>query len=183
MLEFVLAVKATHREINQRFSEIVRPLGTTVVQAEAVLLLAESEPLSLKELGTRLVVEAGNPSRLVDRLVTAGLVRRMTATGDRRQVQLALTDQGRRLAARINQARQPLRDWSRQALDGNGVRQATTVLNHVLEQLQQVTCVTSQGCAGQPPSCVCSPGAPDPARARGPDQIPDVDSSNDPEEV
>jgi DNA-binding MarR family transcriptional regulator len=133
VLEFVLAVKAAHREINRRFSDALRPLGVTVVQAEALLVLAESGPLSLKDLGTRIVAEAGNPSRLVDRLVATGLVRRGATRDDRRKVEVALTAQGHTRADEIRQARQPLLDWGRHAMDGEGLDVATTVLRRLLD--------------------------------------------------
>lgn len=133
VLEFVLAVKAAHREINRRFAMALRPLDITVAQAEAILVLAESQPLSLKELGAHVVAEAGNPSRLVDRLVTAGLVRRRVALDDRRNVQLTLTTQGRKLAQRIHQAREPLREWGGRQLNGNGLDAMTASLQQLVD--------------------------------------------------
>ncbi|MEU6713541.1 MarR family transcriptional regulator [Nonomuraea sp. NPDC046802] len=134
VLEFVLAVKAAHREINRRFGEALKPLGVTVVQAEAILVLADHEPLTLGELGARLVAEAGNPSRLVDRLHAAGLVRRRPSPDDRRHVELTLTPQGREMAVRVQQARRPLLDWGRGLLDDSEFVAATTALRRVLDQ-------------------------------------------------
>lgn len=133
VLEFVLAVKAAHREINRRFNEALRPLGITAVQAEAILILAETGPLTVKQLGARIVAEAGNPSRLVDRLAAARFVQRRPSADDRRQVELVLTDRARELAPRIHQARQPLLDRGRETVDRNGLRAATAVLNQLLE--------------------------------------------------
>jgi DNA-binding MarR family transcriptional regulator len=128
----VFAIKAAHREVNRRFGEALRPLGVTVAQAEAILILADAEPLSVKELGARILAEAGNPTRLVDRLVAAGLVERRTASGDRRQVDLTLTPNARELAGRIRRARQPLLEWGRGVLDGQGLEVATAVLRRLL---------------------------------------------------
>jgi len=60
-------------------------------------LLGDYEPLSLTGLGELLVCESGtNPSRLVDRAVDLGLMSRTTPdAGDRRQVVLRLTAEGR----------------------------------------------------------------------------------------
>ncbi|MBB5782982.1 MarR family winged helix-turn-helix transcriptional regulator [Nonomuraea jabiensis] len=134
VLEFVLAIKAAHREINRRFGEALRPLGITVVQAEAILVLAEDEPLSLKELGARLIAEAGNPSRLIDRLDAAGLVRRTLSREDRRQVELALTERGHEMARRVREARRPLLDWGRELLDEHEFVAASTALRRLLDR-------------------------------------------------
>jgi hypothetical protein len=42
-------------------------LGITVVQAEAILVLAAAERLSLEESGTRIVPATGNPTGNVNR--------------------------------------------------------------------------------------------------------------------
>jgi DNA-binding MarR family transcriptional regulator len=60
-----------------------------------------------------LVAEAGHPSRLVDRLVEAGLVERRTAGEDRRRVELALTAKGRRLERRAVAVRGEVMDFAR----------------------------------------------------------------------
>jgi MarR family transcriptional regulator, organic hydroperoxide resistance regulator len=95
-------VLAAQREGNRAFARRLRPLGLTPSQAEVLRLLDERQPLSLTGLGELLVCESGtNPSRLVDRLVTTGLVRRDVAEHDRRNVELSLTDDGRTAAGRV----------------------------------------------------------------------------------
>ena len=93
---------AAQREGNRAFARRLRPLGLTPSQAEVLRLLDERQPLSLPGLGELRVCESGtNPSRLVDRLVTTGLVRRNVAEHDRRNVELSLTDDGRTAAGRV----------------------------------------------------------------------------------
>lgn len=89
-------VLAAQREGNRRLSSELRELGLTPSQAEVLRILADHEPLTLSGLGALLVCESGtNPSRLVDRLVDAGLVTRVDALDDRRRVELTLTATGR----------------------------------------------------------------------------------------
>lgn len=95
-------ILAAQREGNRRLSQALRPLGVTPSQAEVLRLLAERQPLTLSGLGELLICESGtSPSRLVDRLVTAGLVRRVEAKSDRRQVELTLTATGHDIALQI----------------------------------------------------------------------------------
>ncbi|TDE53236.1 MarR family transcriptional regulator [Nonomuraea mesophila] len=108
--------------------------GITVVQAEATLILADDEPLTLGELGARLIAETGNPSRLVDRLHSAGLVHRHPSAHDRRHVELTLTSHGREMATRIQEARRPLLEWGGTLLDDTAFAAATTALRRVLHQ-------------------------------------------------
>jgi MarR family transcriptional regulator, organic hydroperoxide resistance regulator len=95
-------ILAAQREGNRMLSQALRPLGITPAQAEVLRLLQDHQPLTLFGLGELLVCESGaSPSRLVDRLVSAGLVSRVESAIDRRQVSLTLTADGRRIARRV----------------------------------------------------------------------------------
>ncbi len=95
-------ILAAQREGNRQLAQALRPLGITPSQGEVLRLLADRAPLTLSGLGELLVCESGaNPSRLVDRLVTAGLVSRAEAAHDRRTVTLTLTPHGTRIAAQV----------------------------------------------------------------------------------
>jgi MarR family transcriptional regulator, organic hydroperoxide resistance regulator len=95
-------ILAAQRDGNRQLAQALRPLGLTPSQAEALRVLADGQPLTLAELGGLLVCESGSsPSRLIDRLVTAGLIQRVEAGHDRRHVQLTLTADGAELADRV----------------------------------------------------------------------------------
>jgi len=106
LFELALSVKALTRELERLANDAMRPLGLTGAQADALLVIDQAGPLSLKELGELLIAESGHPSRLVDRLVAAGLVERHDATHDRRRVELTLTRAGHRVANRARAARE-----------------------------------------------------------------------------
>src|SRR5436189_5775552 len=78
---------------------VLRPLGLTPAQAEVIAVLRDApEPLSVREIGERLVCETGSPSRLVGSVVAAGLARRAEHPSDRRAVVLSLTQAGSAVA-------------------------------------------------------------------------------------
>jgi DNA-binding MarR family transcriptional regulator len=106
LFELGLLIKAGQRDFERRANEAMRPLGLTGAQADAITVIGQAGPLSLKELGELLIAEAGHPSRLVDRLVDAGLVERRPSEDDRRRIVLSLTARGRRLEKRIQPARE-----------------------------------------------------------------------------
>jgi DNA-binding MarR family transcriptional regulator len=68
----------------------------TLPQLRGLVLVASGRATSTTELAAALEVHASSASRLVDRLVAAGLVRRAPSPRDRRQVVLATTAAGRR---------------------------------------------------------------------------------------
>jgi DNA-binding MarR family transcriptional regulator len=113
LFEFALLIKAGQRELERRANEAMKPLGLTGAQADAVSVIGQAGPLSLKELGELLIAEAGHPSRLVDRLVEANLVERRPAGDDRRRIVLSLTPHGRRVQKDVEAARQQVLDAGR----------------------------------------------------------------------
>ena len=95
-------VLAAQREGNRALTAGLRPLGLSPSQAEVLHVLAEHKVLTLSGLGALLICESGtNPSRLVDRLVTQGLVERTRSETDGREVLLQLTPDGRKTAGAV----------------------------------------------------------------------------------
>jgi MarR family transcriptional regulator, organic hydroperoxide resistance regulator len=133
LLELGLCLKAAQRGIERVMNEALEPLGVTAAQADAITVIGQAEPLSLKELGDLLIAEAGHPSRLVDRLVGAGYVERFAATEDRRRIVLSLTRKGRRLAAKIEETRRSVLDLARELIGGRDVAPTLGLLNEMLE--------------------------------------------------
>ncbi len=114
LFEFALSVKAIQRELERQTNDVMRPLGLTGPQADALVLIGQAGPISLKALGDLLIAEAGHPSRLVDRLVAARLVERRAAEADRRRIELSLTRKGRGLEKRVLAARERVLELARQ---------------------------------------------------------------------
>jgi DNA-binding MarR family transcriptional regulator len=92
--ELRFLILGAQREGNRRLAALLAPEGLTPAQGEVLAVLSGSGPLTLTELGRRLVCEAGSPSRLVDVLVRAGLLDRVGSDVDRRRVELSLTPAG-----------------------------------------------------------------------------------------
>ena len=122
-------ILAIQREGNRILAADLRPLGLTPAQAEVLRVLADFQPLTLTGLGELLVCEHGtNPSRLVDRLVCAGLIRRETQVDDRRRVTLSLTANGEHLVRRIIDTEERLYHTLDALTADQPVEQALTVL-------------------------------------------------------
>jgi DNA-binding MarR family transcriptional regulator len=76
-----------------------------------VVVQEAGRPLTVREIGERLVCEGGSPSRLVASLVDAGLLQRGDHPADRRAVELSLTVQGVAAAQEVRGAEGALHDW------------------------------------------------------------------------
>jgi DNA-binding MarR family transcriptional regulator len=125
-------VLAIQREGNRLLANELRPLGITPSQAEVLRVLRDHGPLTLNALGGLLVCESGNsPSRLVDRLVAQGLVKRGIDEIDRRYLALSLTPQGRALHRRIVTAENRLHRTIDGLVAGQALDETITTLRAV----------------------------------------------------
>jgi DNA-binding MarR family transcriptional regulator len=100
--ELLEAVRATMRISLQAADEIG---GVSVVQLRALTVLHRTPSANLAQLAEGMGVTVSTTSRLVDRLVAAGLVDRRTAAHTRREISLRLTARGRSTLARYDDLR------------------------------------------------------------------------------
>lgn len=75
-------------------------LGLTYPQYLVMLVLWESEPRSVRELGEELGLDSGTLSPLLKRLESLGLVERRRSAEDERRVEVFLTEAGTALSSK-----------------------------------------------------------------------------------
>lgn len=77
----------------------------TLAQYRTLVVLASRGPQNTVSLAAVLDVTPSTATRMCDRLIRKGLIRRRTARQDRREVRLALTDAGRRIVDEVTRLR------------------------------------------------------------------------------
>ena len=77
----------------------------TLTQYRSLVILASRGPQGVAALAEAVAVTAPTASRLCERLVRKGLVRRRTDRRDRRQVRVGLTEAGRHLVDTVTERR------------------------------------------------------------------------------
>jgi DNA-binding MarR family transcriptional regulator len=77
----------------------------TLTQYRTLVVLASRGPQSLARLADAVAVTPATATRMCDRLVRKGLVRRRAERGDRRQIRVALTTDGRTLVDAVTARR------------------------------------------------------------------------------
>lgn len=127
-------VLGAQREGARALAELLRPAGLTAAQAEVIAVLRDApRPLTLREVGERLVCETGSPSRLVASVVAAGLIERSGRSSDRRAVELSLTAEGRRAARQVSDAERRLYDALSVPLSDRDIAAIVRVLRKLVE--------------------------------------------------
>jgi DNA-binding MarR family transcriptional regulator len=89
----------THAEVLGRLvDELKAEVGMPVTWYDVLLHLAEVEGgrLRMRQLARAVLLSKSGLTTLVDRMADAGLVRREIPPGDRRSIDVVLTDEGRR---------------------------------------------------------------------------------------
>jgi DNA-binding MarR family transcriptional regulator len=77
----------------------------TLPQYRTLVVLASRGPQSLAALAEAIGVTSATATRMCDRLVRKGLIRRRTERNDRRQLRVGLTPQGRALVDTVTEKR------------------------------------------------------------------------------
>jgi len=97
--QFCFPVYAATNLIARAYRPLLAPLGLTYPQYLVMLVLWESEPLTVKALGERLLLDSGTLSPLLKRLEERRLVKKKPDRQDARRVVVSLTPKGRALKA------------------------------------------------------------------------------------
>lgn len=82
---------------------LLKPYGVTPEQFNILRILNGADgAMSLADVASRMIDRNSNTSRLIDKLLAKGLVRRVTCPSDRRRVEITLTDEGQRTTKHLS---------------------------------------------------------------------------------
>ncbi len=95
---YLMTVITRYRDA--QLERILRPLDLSVARHRALLVVQRLGPCTMTELAEFSIVERTTLTRIVDQLVEAGLVSRVSRGDDRRTVRLTVTDAGNALEHR-----------------------------------------------------------------------------------
>ena len=102
--EATIALLRTADVVRRRLAQTVDPHGITLQQYNVLRILkgAAPDPLPTLEIAERMIEAQPGITRLLDRLVEKGLVRRERCADDRRQVHCWVTNEGLDLLADLD---------------------------------------------------------------------------------
>ena len=101
--QLALTVLHTASTMLNHHRALLKPHGITPEQFNILRILRgqQGHPLALHDISGRMIDRNSNTSRLVDKLLAKGLVRRETCPSDRRRVDIALTPEGDELTTQL----------------------------------------------------------------------------------
>ena len=101
----LLSVWWTGLMLKKAADRFFRPFGSSEAQFNILWLLKYADgPVTQRDIGERLVVDKSNITGLIDRMETAGVVKRVPVPDDRRSYHIRMTAKGRKLAEELDAA-------------------------------------------------------------------------------
>src|SRR3954463_11733527 len=95
--QLCFALYSTSLAMNKVYRKLLRKLDLTYSQYIVMLVLWERDGLTVSEIGERLFLDSATLTPLLKRMELSGLLTRLHAENDERQVIVSLTKQGRNL--------------------------------------------------------------------------------------
>jgi len=137
--QLCFALYAASRAVVQAYQPLLEPLGVTYPQYLVMMVLWESDGLSVKQLGERLQLDSGTLTPLLKRLEARELVSRRRSRDDERVVEIHLTAGGRALRKKATSIPRALLCRTQLSLEH---------LARLRGELQQLTCSLREDMAG-----------------------------------
>ena len=124
----------TYGWVMERTKEIFATEDITPQQFNILRILRGShpQPLSTLQIRERMLDKMSDTSRIVDRLIAKGLVKKGTCKSDRRLVDVMITDKGRKMLERLD-----LREDELDSIIGNLTEKEAVVLSDLLDKLRR----------------------------------------------
>ena len=92
------------------------------------------EPLSTLQIRERMLEKMSDTSRIVDRLIAKGLVKKLTCKNDRRLVDVIISDKGKKLLERLDDRQNEI-----DAVLGNLSEKDANILSDLLDKIRDVS--------------------------------------------
>ncbi|WP_339487230.1 MarR family winged helix-turn-helix transcriptional regulator [Pseudomonas sp. EL_65y_Pfl2_R95] len=95
--QLCFALHSTSLLMTKTYKPLLQALGVTYPQYLALLVLWETDGITVGDMSARLLTDPGSVTPLLKRLEAQGLLKRIRSKADERVVELHLTAQGRAL--------------------------------------------------------------------------------------
>ncbi len=126
------ALAAAHRSVTQSLTARLKKHGVQIEAWRIMESLDGDARLTMGALAQLVLINPPTLSKLVDRMVSDGLVHRQAAQGDQRQVNLLLTDLGRLRMLQIRRDVEEQDAFLAQQLDKDDGNQLITLLSKLV---------------------------------------------------
>ena len=130
----VLNISYTAIGVKDTISSLLKPFDISVEQFNVLRILRgkKGQATNLQDIQNRMVSKMSNTTRLVDKLILKGFVKRFVCEKNRRKVEIFITDQGLEILKEID----PLIATTENNLTSSLSIEELKTLNHLLTKLR-----------------------------------------------
>lgn len=120
--------------VRNNISTVLKDFGITIEQFNVLRILngRHPEPMTVKDIGSRIIEKASNVPRIIDRLVEKKLAKRSPSKEDKRETMVSITENGLSLLAEAVK----LVDANREQVINLSDEEAR-VINDLLEKMRE----------------------------------------------
>ena len=123
----------TYNWMNGQMKNLFDKNGLTGQQFNILRILrGAGQPISTLQIRQRMLDKMSDTSRIVDRLIVKGLVKKITCKADKRLVDVSITDKGKKLLSKLDGHQDEIDD----ILSNLSLSEAKT-LNKLLDKIRQ----------------------------------------------
>lgn len=131
----VLNIMYTQNIISDKFNEVLKPYDISGEQFNVLRILRgqKGSPANMFLIQERMLAKTSNTTRLVDKLLLKELVTRDVCQGNRRKMEVMITEKGLNLLAEID----PKVDLHEEAFASNLTSEELEQLNYLLQKFRK----------------------------------------------
>ena len=100
----IIHLMLVHNKVNEGLSKALKPYEVSIQQFNVLRILRgrKGVPANLSTLNERMVSKMSNTTRLVDKLIQKGFVKRTICEANRRKVEITITAEGEAILAKMD---------------------------------------------------------------------------------
>lgn len=119
--------------IEEVLAQAIKPFGISMQQFNVLRILRgrKGEPANLSTINERMVYKMSNTTRLVDKLISKGYVKRQVCPSNRRKIEITITEEGLAALAKIDVAV----DKAQTEITRNLDLESMLTLNNILDKI------------------------------------------------
>lgn len=102
----IIHLQLVANKVNEVLAQALKPHGVSLQQFNVLRILRgrKGEPANLSTLNERMVTKMSNTTRLVDKLILKGFVKRNVCEQNRRKVEIFITDRGTQVLIEMDES-------------------------------------------------------------------------------
>lgn len=134
-IDITLMLEQAQRRVSRNLDRVLSEVGASAEQWRVLDKLSDEKGLPIGELAQQLSMNPPTMTKLIDRMVAAGLVQRIVDDQDSRRVLVFITDSGLTLFGKLSQKAIEFHEGLAESLNAREALQLSKLLGHLTNRL------------------------------------------------